>query len=349
MISDESYLMPRLPLKRHVVRWLHAAMYWCGAASTYVSAFRVRGAVVLMYHSVSPAGDARWIAPRNRIRPKEFEAQMRFLSRHRKVMAMDQLVQAIERGEPPEAGTVVITFDDGYHDLLTVAAPIMESYGLPAIVYLPTGQITSGEPPWSDDLYTMFRARTKQTLIVGDRIFDLRSSVARRAAYSTVHSQMIRCEPDERRRLAQSIEEQLHPLARTPRITLSWEQVRDMVRRFPFIAVGVHTVNHVDLSCRTCNAIRDELQQCQMDVEREMGTRPLHFSFPYNRACSDARSVLVELGYRSAVCSGDRCLVDGGSDRFILPRIDVPRSMTLFRFCTSGAYPGLSQALLGRI
>ena len=349
MINDESNLMPRLPLKRHVVHWLHAAMYWCGAASTYVSAFRVRGAVVLMYHSVSPPGAARWIAPRNRITPKEFEAQMRFLSHHRTVMAMDQLLHAIEGGEPPSAGSVVITFDDGYQDVLTVAAPILESYGLPAIVYLPTGQISSGEVPWADDIYTMFRARTRQTLIVGDRIFDLRNPAARQAAFTAVHSRMIRSDPDDRRMLAQLVEEQLRPLARAPRLTLSWQQVREMVRRFPFISIGVHTVNHVDLSCRTGNAIRNELQQCQSDVEREIGLRPLHFSFPYNRVCSDAREVLMELGYRSAVCSGARCLVDGGSDRFILPRIDVPRSMTLFRFCTSGAYPGLSQALLGRI
>jgi hypothetical protein len=90
---------------------------------------------------------------------------------------MDALVGAIERGERLAEGTVALTFDDGYRDALEVVAPILARYGLPAILYLPTGYVGRGETQWVDRLYTMFAARAHHRLELDGPLptcFDLR-------------------------------------------------------------------------------------------------------------------------------------------------------------------------------
>ena len=81
---------------------------------------------------------------------------------------------------------------------------------------------------------------------------------------------------------------------------------------------------------------------------RELGGRPAHFAFPYNRSTERVRRLVQQAGLRSAVASGHCGPVDSRSDPFFLPRTAAPRSMTLLRFMTSGAYPGLPNSLIGR-
>jgi peptidoglycan/xylan/chitin deacetylase (PgdA/CDA1 family) len=147
-------------LRRRIAHALQKAMHWSGAAAAYASMRAVSGATILLYHSVPGARVAEWIDPANSMPPDLFEAQMRYLSRRRRVISMDELVEAIAAHRKLVLGTVVITFDDGYRDNLEVAAPILERYRLPATLYLATGAISEGRL-WIDELYAMFCRRTR--------------------------------------------------------------------------------------------------------------------------------------------------------------------------------------------
>src|SRR5262249_8047209 len=123
-------------LKRSLLHGLHSALAWSGLASFYVKARGIRGAVILMYHSVAGEPDSRWLDPRNHLAPAALEEQLSFLARHRRVVPMSELVRALDEGRDLEAGSVVLTFDDGYRDNLTVAAPLLAEKKLPALLYL---------------------------------------------------------------------------------------------------------------------------------------------------------------------------------------------------------------------
>ena len=51
---------------------------------------------------------------------------------------MSALVDLVDRGGTVSPGTVVITFDDGYEDNLSVAAPLLAARSLPATVFVTT-------------------------------------------------------------------------------------------------------------------------------------------------------------------------------------------------------------------
>ena len=99
-----------------------------------------RPAPILMYHHVGDGATNRWWVP-----AAEFEAHLRHLrgSGYASVLPSELKAAAEGRGALP-ARPVVITFDDGGLDLLTVAEPIMARYGYTGTIYLISGKVGDG-------------------------------------------------------------------------------------------------------------------------------------------------------------------------------------------------------------
>lgn len=88
---------------------------------------------VLMYHHVNPVPGTLTITPAN------FESQMRWLARHGYSTLGAADVEAFLAGRPVPKKSVVLTFDDGMLDNYVHAHPILQRYGLHAIMFLVTG------------------------------------------------------------------------------------------------------------------------------------------------------------------------------------------------------------------
>ncbi|MVW72717.1 polysaccharide deacetylase family protein [Bordetella sp. 15P40C-2] len=94
---------------------------------------------VLMYHHVSPCGGM--IA----VTPEVFEQQIAGLARAGyTALGTEQFAQYLAGGSVPEK-SVLITFDDGYLNNWTYAHPILQRYGMKAILFLITGWAGEGE------------------------------------------------------------------------------------------------------------------------------------------------------------------------------------------------------------
>ncbi|BAU47919.1 polysaccharide deacetylase [Sulfurifustis variabilis] len=91
------------------------------------------GIRILMYHRVVRGLPQDQLT----VSPERFEEQMAVLARTRRVMSLADAALALGSGER-QAGAVVVTFDDGYRDNLTVALPILEKYRIPATIFVTT-------------------------------------------------------------------------------------------------------------------------------------------------------------------------------------------------------------------
>ncbi|MEZ6319407.1 MAG: polysaccharide deacetylase family protein, partial [Phycisphaerales bacterium] len=114
------------------------------------------GATILMYHAVTDEHDREWIDPSVSRTAERFERQMRFLAEHRAPVSLTELVEMVEAGETPEAGTVVVTFDDAYLNTARVAGPILARHGVPATLFVVSGWADSPQSPWIDRLFSAF-------------------------------------------------------------------------------------------------------------------------------------------------------------------------------------------------
>ncbi len=326
---------PARPLRRWALEFAEQALCWSGAAWAYAAVRRPSLWTVVNYHSVPDRDAEGWIDPSNATAPGLFEAQMRFLARRRRVIPMSDLVEGLQQGRRPEPRSVVLTFDDGYRDFLTVSAPILERFRLPAMVFLCTGYARRGEMHWIDRLYTAFQRRTRTPEGAGGGVR------VGGETYQQIVARLVRTSPDEREQVLREVEAVLVPEAKPPRLTLTWDEARLLRDRYPLLEFGSHTVEHANLAQCSSDAADREVRESAEELERELGVRPRYFSFPYGRWSPSSRGAVIAAGYGAAAASREDPVVRPGSDAFTMPRLGPPDSVTMLSFLTGGAYPDL--------
>lgn len=96
---------------------------------------------LLMYHAVgtSVAGDDQGLY---NLSPEDFKNQITRLAELRNLGGLN--IRGLCDGAESRSG-VVITFDDGYHDTLKTAAPLLAESGLPFTVFIAPGLLLSGD------------------------------------------------------------------------------------------------------------------------------------------------------------------------------------------------------------
>lgn len=96
----------------------------------YLKGNRLR---ILMYHSIDSNAHDRFT-----ITPQQFERQMAFLAENGfQVVSLQTGVKQLSMTANLDH-SLVLTFDDGYRDFLTNAAPILESFKFPATLFILT-------------------------------------------------------------------------------------------------------------------------------------------------------------------------------------------------------------------
>jgi peptidoglycan/xylan/chitin deacetylase (PgdA/CDA1 family) len=102
---------------------------------------------ILMYHRIDRLRPTLPAITRSlTVEPRVFAAQMRWLRTHRfHAITQQQFYAALERGNRLPAKPVVITFDDGYRDVLANAAPVLARLRMPATAYVITDRISGSD------------------------------------------------------------------------------------------------------------------------------------------------------------------------------------------------------------
>jgi peptidoglycan/xylan/chitin deacetylase (PgdA/CDA1 family) len=93
---------------------------------------------ILMHHHVSPNPGLVTVSP------AVFEKQIHWLAKRGYRSIGCQEFAAFLAGEPVPAKSVLITFDDGYLDNYVYAHPILQKYGMKAVLFVVTGWIGEG-------------------------------------------------------------------------------------------------------------------------------------------------------------------------------------------------------------
>lgn len=119
-----------------------------GFARSRPASGRVVDVPVLLYHRIgrlpavpTPISDALTVEP------SVFDGQMEWLARHGFHPISDrQLLRALDLGTPLPKRPVLITFDDGYADVLYNAAPVIHRLHWPATAFIITDRVDGPDP-----------------------------------------------------------------------------------------------------------------------------------------------------------------------------------------------------------
>lgn len=312
--------------------------------STRLFQRRLRGkAAILMYHRVLP--DERlndyYLQPGMYVTRDAFEMQMRFLKEHFDLVAFETLLDLWEnRGWDEQKRYCVITFDDGWKDNYDHAFPVLQKYGIPATIFLPTQLIGTNQWPWPDKVsYLIGRIRERGKSTVknnGDgplNIIDggdpIDRVIERCKSYSTNEVERILSEE-------MSISGMRMP---DERLLLDWHEVEEMSHHD--ISFGSHTCTHAILTNVDVRMAEQEIAgSLQQLRERRINHIPV-FCYPNGGYSDQMIGLLKETGYRAAVTTRFG-YEDGNSGRelYRLHRIgihnDITNTIPLFSSHLSG-------------
>lgn len=273
-------------------------------------------AAILMYHGVVPAGTR----PRlwTQLERPLFAQHLRYLAEHRPVVSLAHLLDALDGRRALEPGSVALTFDDGYFNVLEQAVPELLRFGLPATVFVTAGYLPDSGLLWFDALYDAHAgslerpypavlplARNLKGLEDGERQVWLDRHFASLGGRPSLY-------PGHPRRLVDA--EELRRLAETPGIT-----------------IGAHGLTHGILPRMVQTQIQEELILSRQRLEQLLGRTVDLFAWPDGATGPGLSELVIKAGFRAAL--GTRLgLVMPQDDRFDLRRLPLGADQTLRRF-----------------
>jgi len=251
----------------------------------------------------------------------EFERTMRWVKGTFNVIPLVDGVQGIKSGRlPPRA--LSITFDDGYANNATIAAPILSRLGLHATFFVATGFLDGGRM-FNDTVIEAVRAFTGTVLDLDDLDLGTHPITSIEDRRRTVEQilRAVKYRPEgERAALAVRVAERAR--AAPPRnLMMTSTQALELARSG--FELGGHTVNHPILTQIHPDAVRAEIARGRDRLEQLTGSRIGLFAYPNGKPHKDygtaGLQIVRELGFDGAV-STSAGSARVGSDPFQIPR-----------------------------
>jgi peptidoglycan/xylan/chitin deacetylase (PgdA/CDA1 family) len=286
--------------------------------------------IVLAYHRIAARASEAYCndvvtAPASRL-----DEQVRALKRRHAIVGEDEAL-AIIGGRHTRRGTaLLLTFDDGYLDNLTVAAPVLSAHGVRGLFFLVTGFLDDPwQVPWWDRIAWLVRHCRGRTLVL-EPPTGLSLSIDE-GSCEAVTRRLIRLHrylaPADAAAMLEALERCAGaslPASRN-RLLMGWDEARRL--RALGHDIGAHTCTHPALSMLAIGAQRAELSEPLRAMELRLGVRPRTLAYPYGVAEAigpDAARLAREAGYEAAFSFYGGSNVVGRTDRYDVRRIELP-------------------------
>ena len=253
-----------------------------------------RSLTVLAYHRIgpTPAADYPFDDALFSATQEEFARELDYVRRHLDVISVSELARGLEASASGSGGKMalperpaLLTFDDGYRDNATLAAPILREAGLSACFFLCTHIIGTDAVPWWDQIACCFKhsraAGVASPFSATDAPYPCSPEHRDRSAArfltqfkQTAWPTALRCLAELRDRTGVVPEE----YADTP-LFMSWQEAASLVEQG--MEVGGHTRTHPILSqIQDAEGLDWEVGGGARDLREELGVSPLAFAYP---------------------------------------------------------------------
>ena len=270
---------------------------------------------ILMYHGV-PAQGAQALAE-----------QLHYLVRHFKVVPIETMLDRLMNGPLPLANEIVLTFDDGLRNNLTVAYPILRQLQVPATMFVCPRLVESGTWLWNHEM----RCRM-QTLAAPD-LAELRMKLLAPGTSVDAIIEWMKTLRLQQRLMAETIIRQatagFQPTAaqREAFDIMDWDDLLSLDCNL--ITVGSHTLSHPILTTLSAGEIESEILESRRCLEHRLQRKADFFCYP-NGAYDKRAYQWVQKTYRAAVTTESGVIAGKqGLDVHRLPRIPSAESAAL--------------------
>ena len=237
-----------------------------------------------------------------------FDALLRHLRRRGfRLLSLDAALNELCGAPNPAEPFAVLTFDDGYRDLLEHALPVLERHRAPFTAYVTTDFANGGGRLWWVEMEEAIRRLDRLDVIAQGRRFNApcTSALDKASAFGDLYWALREGSEEELLRVTRSLAAQagIEPRRLTSELCLSWKEL-EFLARHELCTIGAHSVTHARLAKLDAAAARREMSESRAQIQRELRVETLHFCYPVGDAASAGErefEIARALGFRSAV------------------------------------------------
>lgn len=283
---------------------------------------------ILIFHRVLAQQDQMFPSVPDAAR---FRQLLRMLKAMYRILPLGEALSRLRAGRLP-AGSVAITFDDGYEDNFSVALPILREESAPATIFVATRFLDGGRM-FNDTVWEAFRNTACDGVelnFLGLGTLELTSWAQKRSAAAKVIDAIKYLEIDEREQVAQRVGELLKVQLRNDLMMTS-----EAVSQLPddIITVGAHTHSHPILTRLPPEQARRDIMEGRKRLEYIRGKPIDLFAYPNGKPGHDYDRTHVDMmrdmGFQAAVTTAPGSHTGEGDflqvPRFTPWRNDFPR------------------------
>ena len=265
-----------------------------GAGRFVGRAYRGPG-LVLMFHEIHDDVEAQL---RTGCSPDQLRRVLVALKHEgRDVITIEEALQRLQ--DPRPKPFALLTFDDGYRDNRDKALPILEEFGAPMTMFVPTGMVTREIYAWWLGLRALFARHDSVDIAAMSHRFDCsdaaRKNAAMRQATLWVGTDRLRAAA-----LADTFSAYGISLAGLVATVAMDERELKAFAAHRLVTIGGHTTTHTFLSGLDDASARADIADNRRYLQDMLNAPVRHFAYPYGTpgACGAREAGLVaEAGY----------------------------------------------------
>lgn len=247
-----------------------------------------KGLRILCYHGFAVLDEAEF-RPMLFMTGKTFAGRLRILAKNRyPVLGLEDALQRMEQGKLPRDATV-ITIDDGFHSVHSIAQPLLQAAGCPATMYVTTYYVQKSTPIFRLVVqYAFWRTTLREIRFSGkpwirDQTVDLTlDDPKKRATWEIIGYGEQSCKEEQRQEIAQDLAGMLGVDYRQIRESrclslMNPTEVKELAASG--IDVQLHTHRH-RLPTDSETGAREEILSNRSILEGLVGKPLRHFCYP---------------------------------------------------------------------
>lgn len=279
------------------------------------------------------------------IQIEDFIKQIDYLQKHFEIISIDEFYSRFNN-DSFSGGEIVLTFDDGYKNNLTVLAPVLKDRNLPFTVFISTSNISEGKLFPTSILRLMVYGSSLKRLSIDSLSLTLsiENEEDRRDSYKIMNRHIKESNLKDVNLLC---EELIQNLNRTEWerlvqqyksvIPMTWGEVRKILEYG--CTIGSHCVDHI-----CCHSNQDEVEiryqisKSKDVIEKELNVKCDYFAYPNGDYTSFSNTCVKDAGYLMGFSTKKNRIDPKLNEIQVIPRLSVPFNIDTFRI-TMNLYP----------
>lgn len=302
-------------------------------------------AVILWYHGIcADRFDLLKGYDERHIPQSLFRKQLQYLKKHGyRFATLTELAERLKNGD--DIGQlVVLTFDDGFRNVVEKAYPVMQECGARGCFYLVSGLIGEKDLLWTDLVEAVILNLAETDFhfeFQGEKKFYRLSGKESRFQTAVDIKKKLRTLPDQERKKHLEQFTGRRPSGLSDEFEMSdWKAIRQLDPKI--LEAGSHTQHHPNCANLVSRSeFEIELKDSKTKIEKELNRSIVHFCYPAGSYSPETIGYLKEFNYKTAVTIIPG-LVQKGDDLFELKRVSTTEDFLLFKAMVSGAFYSIS-------